>query len=345
MSEGDDRPQGARPWDPAGTQPKHDPDSLLPDATDPLLPPDADVVESDAVDEDGGDLLPERHRAAGAPAVAAAPSSQYAPRFQFMTGALVAVGIAALVGITVAIVGISPTHKGPAWSPWKPTTTGVAGATQIASHVAPNYKDGGVQLVKVDANDLSYKGVPLLVALRTSAEEGGAIQVHDEKGVLYQLCGLTPTCAIDHGKATVERGYLMRREALELALYSFRYLDVKQVVVLIPPLPGKVQTVALYFQRNDVRAELSRPLTSSLLPKPPSVKNVTLSPDFNLVDQATSNQYLFTLNGSSFNNDGLLVLEHYTPEADKKLQQQIKTQQKQAAADAAGTSTSSSSGG
>ena len=53
-------------------------------------------------------------------------------------------------------------HEGPPWSPWKPTTGGIAGAAQIASHVAPNYRDHGVQLVKVDANDLSYKGVPLL---------------------------------------------------------------------------------------------------------------------------------------------------------------------------------------
>ena len=77
-------------------------------------------------------------------------------------------GIAALVGVTVAIIGIPPEHEGPPWSPWKPTTGGIAGAAQIASHVAPNYRDQGVQLVKVDANDLSYKGVPLLVALRAS---------------------------------------------------------------------------------------------------------------------------------------------------------------------------------
>jgi hypothetical protein len=335
MSESDDRDQSPRPWDPAGTQPKHDPASLLPQPGAPLLPPDAEVVESDAIDEDGGDLLPERRRRAGAPAVAAAGRSPYAPRFQFMTGALVAVGIAALLGITVAIVGMPPKHEGPPWSPWKPTTDGVAGAAQIASHVAPNYRDGGVQLVKVDANDLSYKGVPLLVALRTSAEEGGAIQIHGEKGVLYQLCGLTPTCAIDHGKATVERGYLMRREALELALYSFRYLDVKQVVVLIAPPPGKAQTIALYFQRDDVRAQLDRPLTSSLVPQPPTPSTVTLSPDFGLVKGATDESYVFTLMGSSFNDRGFLVLDPYTPEADEKLQKRLKQQ-----AAAAGTPTS-----
>ena len=118
-----------------------------------------------------------------------------------MTGALVAVGIAALVGITIAVVGIPPKHEGPAWSSWKPTTGGLQGATEIASHIAGAYRDQGRQLVKVDANDISYKGIPLLVAMRKSAEEGGAIQVHDEKGVLYQMCGLGVNCQIDSRQA------------------------------------------------------------------------------------------------------------------------------------------------
>jgi hypothetical protein len=337
MSESEDKPRGARPWDPAGTQPKHDPDALLPATREPLLPPEAEVVDSDAVDEDGGDLLPERHKSGGAPAVAAHRRSAYAPRFQFLTGALVAIGLAALAGIAVLIIGPSTRTPGAPWSPWKPSSTGVAGATQIAGHVAPEYRDGGKQLVNIDANDLSFKGVPLTVALRTAPEQGGDIQIHGEKGILYQLCGLGPSCSIDHGKASNERGFLLRREGLELALYTFRYLsDVKQVVVLIPPVKGKAQTVALYFRRNQVRAELERPLTSSLVPKAPSVSNVTLSPDAALVDQATDEPYLFTLNGSSFNNGGFLVLEPYTPAADRKLQKDLKEQQKQAAASAGG---------
>jgi hypothetical protein len=330
MSERDDEQQ--RPWDPAGTQPKHDPKSLLPDTPEPLLPPEAEVVESDAIDEDGGDLLPQR-RAAAAAAVAPAKRSAYSPRFQFLTGALVAVGIAALAGIALLIIGPSTKTDGPPWSPWKPSSSGIQGATEIATHVAPEYRDDGKQLVNIDANDLSFKGVPLTVALRTAPEQGGNIQIHDEKGVLYQLCGLGPSCSIDHGKASTERGLLLRREGLELALYTFRYLnDVKQVVVLIPPVKGKAQTVALYFRRDEVKAELARPLTSSLVPKAPTVSSVTLSPDAALVDQATDEPYLFTLNGSSFNNGGFLVLEPYTPAADKKLQADLKAQQKQAAA-------------
>ena len=328
MSESRDRPQDARPWDPAGTQPKHDPDALLPDAAEPLLPPDAEVVESDAVDDDGGDLLPERRAAAGAPAVAAAKqSSSYSPRFQFITGALVAVGIAAIVGIAVLIVGPSTKTPEPPWSPWKPTTGGTAGAAQIADHVAPEYMDGGQQLVKIDANDLSFQGIPLTVALQTAPEQGGRIQIHSEKGVLYQLCGLSSTCAIDQGKPTKERGLLLRRAALELALYTFRYLeDVKQVVVLTPPVKGDLPTVALYFQRDQVRNQLARPLTSSLVPKTPSVETVTLSPDAPLVHQQT-HQYLFTLNGQGFNNGGLLVLKPYTPADYEQLQKELKARQ------------------
>jgi hypothetical protein len=350
MSESDDKSElSKRPWDPAGTQPKHDPASLLPESSDPLLPPDAEVVESDAIDDDPDrDLLPQRHEAAGAAAVAAGPS-EYAPRFQFMTGALVAIGIAAVIGITVAIVGSSPGgDAGPAWSSWQPSTGGLQGATEIASHIAGAYRDQGKQLVKVDANDISYKGIPLLVAMRKSAEEGGAIQVHDEKGVLYQMCGLGVNCQIDSGKPSKERMLLLRREGLELALYSFRYLeDVKQVVVLIPATPGKAQTIALYFSRDELRPELDRPLTSSLLPKAPTTKTVTLSPDARLVDQ-TTNPYLFSLMGSSFNDRGYLVLDPYSPSADRALQKRLKEQQKQAAAaaaQAAAGSTPQASGG
>ena len=328
MSESHDRPQEARPWDPAGTQPKHDPEELLPDSREPVLPPDAEVVESDAVDEDGGDLLPERRAAAGAPEVAIAKQpSSYSPRFQFMTGALMAVGIAAIIGIAVLIIAPSTKTPEPPWSPWKPTNGGTAGAAQIADHVAPEYKESGKQLVQINANDLSFRGIPLTVALQKAPENGGQIQLHDEKGVLYQLCGvsMTSNCAIDQGKPSSKRAFLLRRAALELALYSFRYLeDVKQVVVLIPPPKGNQQTVAQYFQRDEVRNELARPLTSSLVPQTPTVDNVTLSPDAALVDRRTGDQYLFTLNGSSFNGGGELVLKPYTADADKELQKELK---------------------
>jgi hypothetical protein len=342
MSAREDRPDGPRPWDPAGTQPKHDPSELLPASTEPLLPPDAEVVDSDAFDEDDGDLLPERRTGAGAPAVAAPGGSSFAPRFHFLTGVLVAVGIAAIVGIVVFVVGPSTKGEGPQWSRWKPTSGGLSGASQIAQHVGAEYRDRGQQLVNIEASGLDYRGVPLSIAVRKAPEQGGDIQIHDDKGLIYQLCGLGQNCSIESGKPSKERTFLLRREGLELALYSFRYLDVKQVVVLIPPPPGKEQTIALYFRRDDVRAELDRPLTSSLVPKAPTVGNVTLSPDATLVDQATDDSFfVFSLMGSNFDDRGFMVLDPYTPQADAQRQAALKKLREQAAQQAA----PSSSGG
>jgi hypothetical protein len=331
MSDGEQQPA---PWDPAGTRPKHDPESLLPATSEPLLPPDAEVVDTTAEDENGSDLLPERRRAAGLGEVAPAAHSTYAPRFQFMTGALVAIGVAALVGIAVFVILPSTKTPGPPWSPWSPSTGGLQGAAQIAEHVAPKYRDSGQQLVRIEANDLSVNGVPLAVELQTTQSQGGNIQVHDEKGVMYQLCGVGVTsCSISQGKASPQRMLLLRREGLELALYTFRYIKgVDQIVVLIPPLKGKAQTVALYFRREQVEDELSQPLTTSLLATAPTVQTVTLSPDRPLVDRKAASQYLFTFDGSSINSRAYLVLMPYTPDGDAQLQAQFKARQQQQAA-------------
>ena len=182
--------------------------------------------------------------------------------------------------------------------------------------------------MKIVANDMSFKGVPLTVTLQSGTS--GGIETHKEKGVLYQLCGLSAAsnCAIAPGKASMKRGLLMRRAALELALYSFRYLkDVKQVVVLMTPAKGRLQTTAQYFRRDEVRDELDKPLTASLSPRTPSVSSVTRSPDARLVDRVTREPYLFTLNGSTFDNGGLLVLQPYSQSADDELQKELKAQQ------------------
>jgi hypothetical protein len=343
MSTSDDGTDAPRPWDPAGTQPRHDPDSLLPERAEPLLPPDAEIVESDAVDEDGGDMLPERHSPGGAPApvAAAAGHSSYSSRFHFLTGALLAVGVAAIVGIAILIIGPSTTHPGPPWSAWKPTTGGVDGARQIADHVATEYRQNGEQLVNVETNGLSFRGIPLTVALRQDAAQGGNIQVHDDSGLLYQMCGLGPNCSIERGKPSRERMLLLRREGLELALYSFRYLGVQQVVVLVPPRAGRAQTIALYFRQPDLRSELERPLAASLVAHAPSVKTVSRSPDTSLVSHVTA-PYVFTLMGSSFNDRGFLVLDPYTPAKDNEVQRQLR---QGAAAAAAGAAAAGATGG
>ena len=275
MAEQDETPRRdarERPPDPAGTRPRHDPEALLPDTPEPLLP--------------------ERVRPAGSPAVAAA-TTEYAPRFHFMMGALVAVAIAAVVGVALAIVqpgGSGGSGDVAGWSSWRPSDGGKTGAQEIADHVAPNYRlPNGKQMVTVEADNLQIEGIPLSVAVRETAQSGGDIRVFDDGGVIYRLCGLGPLCSINQGKPSAQRHLLLRREALELALYTFRYLDgVHQVVVFMPPPPGQRPSEVVFFRKGDVKTELDRPLYSSLSPRVPNVRTVALSPDARLVDQVTS---------------------------------------------------------
>ena len=126
---------------------------------------------------------------------------------------------------------------------------------QIADHVGPEYRLGdGDQLVAVQAGPLEVADLPLSVALRSSAT-GGNIQLLDGKGVMYTLNGLGPRGSIARGTPSEERHLLLRREALELALYTFRYRsDVDMVVALLPPPPPDKGTTATTTARQQTQA-------------------------------------------------------------------------------------------
>jgi len=320
---------GGRPADPAGTTPRHDPRDLLParHALPPAEIEDADVVEGDAVDvtdgepdaqpaaEHGGDLLPERVAAAGAPALAPDVPPPHAPRFHFLAGALIAIGVGALlIAVGLALGGTGGgDSSGPAWSAWHPD--GKSAAQQIATHVGEQYHlADGRQLVLAQGGSLSIAGLPLTVALRETADQGGNIRLYADKGVLYRLCGLGKDCTIASGRPSVERTLLLRREALELALYSFRYLDgVKQVAVFMPPAHGKQPSQALFFRRGDLDAELRKPLDATLTSDAPSVATITHSPDALLVDQLTlPTLFTFSLTQANTDNRAFLVLDPST---------------------------------
>ena len=96
--------------------------------------------------------------------------------------------------------------------------------------------------MSVRSSALELQGEEIGVAVRP---QGGELQFLEGDGLLYILNGLGPNGAIPTGTASKKRGRLLMREALELALYSFRYLeDVTMVAVLLPqsPVVGGEQT-------------------------------------------------------------------------------------------------------
>jgi hypothetical protein len=321
-----------RPPDPAGTQPRFDPESLLPrrsvasrtSPTGALWDPSATHphdTEADAGAEVAGE--DEEHAAPEPELVAAAVEapreSRHSARFQFALGALLAVGAAGIVLLVALLVdhnrstNAHAVNRGPSWSKWQPSPNGADGPTQIAEHVGREYRlPDGKQLVAVTGGPLQIAGLPVTVALRESASQGGDIKLIDGNGVLFRMCGLGAKCAIAEGKASTKRHLLLRREALELALYSFRYLSVDEAVVFLPPRKGKDPTQALFFRRDDkdLRNAVTRPLDATLVRETPSVSGVTRSPDAQLVNTITTPK-MFTFSFTQANQDAraFLVLD------------------------------------
>jgi hypothetical protein len=209
--------------------------------------------------------------AAPAPARADTP---YRSRFGLALGALIGIAIATLAIGAAVYVGTGGNGAPDGWSTWKPESDdGVGAARQIAEHVGEKYRlSNGDQIVGVQAGPLEVFGLPLEVALRT-APQGGDIDFVDGDGLMYTLNGLGPKGSVRGGKPTEERHLLLRREALELALYTFRYVeDVDLVVVLLPPrkmTPAEEKAVAAANAKGDTAAaQRIEPKTQALFYRP-----------------------------------------------------------------------------
>jgi hypothetical protein len=198
--------------------------------------------------------------------------------------ALVAVaGIAALVVVLTRPGGARESR----WSTFEPTGSPTAKVRQIATQVSSEYKlPTGRKLLTVVASPLqttrflqSDSGqVSVEVPISTVAVEADASTGAHEEGdftafdagstVAYQMCGFGSTlqnCGIV-SELTANRGQLLRREALELSLYTLKYVPGTNAVLTYLPSPADTQTpeTALLVARKDVARSLDQPLARTL---------------------------------------------------------------------------------
>jgi hypothetical protein len=235
----------------------------------------------------------------------------YQARFLFVYGILAAVLGGGIAGI-VMLVGTSVGAGSGPWSTWQPTKNGAARVTQIAQHVSKSYRlmDGG-QLLDVIAKPPAVQNVPIkAVAVRNKAGNADEVSLFDDtNSLMLVLCGGGQSCSIAKGTASVERGRLVRREALELALYTFKYVgNVKYIVAFMPPKKGSQPTYALYFHRADFNRQLDHPLSETLSPKTP--KQNTIPPlETARIDKLTEpHTFKFSLQQAQ-QGDAILVLD------------------------------------
>ena len=228
--------------------------------------------------------------AAPAPGVESAPlaRTRAAPDVSRHRFALAYLALAAIVGAAVGLVVVFTTdHKSKQtivtqqWSKWHPVTTGTLGVREIAGHVASRYVlANGHQLTGVIAGPMTIPSpsgpLPVTAIVVSSGLAGTSRErldvTYPQTGVLYQLCGAGATCSIP-GASTLARGQAVRREALELALYTFHYLpEADQVLVFLPPPPGATQNDptfhrAVFLPRSALSSVLAVPLKVSLPPE------------------------------------------------------------------------------
>ena len=221
-----------------------------------------------------------------------ARSTAYRGRFAAVYLALAAV---AGLGIGALLVLVARPDAGPAqaWSQWEPSGSEIAKTRQIADYVSKAYQVDGNRLTlalvgppQVTSADGTAVQVPIsaiavLPDTRTGLQEEGDVNVVDaSKNLQIVLCGLGENCSIALGEPSEERHTLLRRQVLEMALYTFRYVEgIDSVTAFLPPaLPQspdqEASSTAVYLERGDVAAELDRPLTRTLGSQTPSIGEI-----------------------------------------------------------------------
>jgi hypothetical protein len=244
-----------------------------------------------------------------------APQRHWPHRTRFLVVyGLLALALGAGVAGVVVLANRS-INAGPAWSSWKPSGGGLGATRQIADHIAPGYRlPSGKQLLDVIAKAPSVSPgnatIPVhYLAVRGTKGAGDQIfTVSSSDSVMFSLCGLGPSCSIASGTASVARGRLVRREILELALYTFKYVGgVKNVIAFMPPRPGSAPQYVVYLRKTDLSTQLHTPLAQTLGPKTP-LPNTIPAREVRVVDATTESRvYSFSLSQAQ-QGDAILVL-------------------------------------
>lgn len=278
-------------------------------------------------------------------------SSPHAGKFRAALALLIGLAIGA---VAVAVVILTTGSKGGSsvpWSAWKPSDSGNLGAQEIADHIAPLYRISGTsQLAVVTVTNLGSSSAAAAASVAGTGPGGSgstglqiavrpdpnssALSLLSGNTIAYNLCGVgSSNCSIGVGTPSTNRLLLLRREALELALYTFKYISgTDNVVAILPPghttqsctglcpKPNQRATtkpinIALLFLHDELTPWLDQPLAATLPePFPPTVDQVASAPEAPLVEQITA-RGLFTQSiEQAQDGSSLMVLNPLPPQ-------------------------------
>jgi hypothetical protein len=239
---------------------------------------------------------------------------------RFMIGYMVVVLMVGAVLVTLAVITRGGSNSS--------STAQVAGipvkengfqrAREIATEIGRQYRGAnGEQIVAVTAQPGEVSGLPLqYIALRHGRNrpltEGDVSVIDPGETALFSFCGLggQQNCSLP-GEASADRLMLLRREAVELSLYTFKFLpEVETVVSLFPPVPRgegqPPQTFAVYFQRRHLESVLGQPISKTLPESPPFSQGDITPGEAETINRLTETR-LFTSSFEQLQTQGVIL--------------------------------------
>jgi hypothetical protein len=240
---------------------------------------------------------------------------------RFMIGYMVVVLMVGAVLVTLAVItrggsNSSSTDAQVAGIPVR--EDGFQRAREIATEIGRQYRGAnGEQIVAVTAQPGEVSGLPLqYIALRHGRNrpltEGDVSVIDPGETALFSFCGLggQQNCSLP-GEASADRLMLLRREAVELSLYTFKFLpEVETVVSLFPPVPRgegqPPQTFAVYFQRRHLESLLGQPISKTLPESPPFAQGDITPGEAETINRLTETR-LFTSSFEQLQTQGVIL--------------------------------------
>jgi hypothetical protein len=218
-----------------------------------------------------------------------AHNSAYYFRFTLAYTLLIAVATAGIAALVIVLTR-PDVVRAPPWSKFEPTGSPVARLRQIATKVSGEYRlaTGGklvtvlpgplqaTRFLQTDSGPAAVEVPISAVAVQPDVstgkhEEGDFTTYGSDSTVAYQMCGFGSSqqnCGVASGAPASARSALLRREALELSLYTLKYVPgVDAVLTYLPPPSGSTSPTSVLVARNNVKRSLDRPLDRTLAPK------------------------------------------------------------------------------
>jgi hypothetical protein len=190
-----------------------------------------------------------------------------------LAGLYLALGLvlAAAIGGLIVTARTAPAPRQPDWSSWSPTEGSDATmVAQITNHVANDYGPGSQIVAAIPGPPdvtagTNEKKIAAIGILRTAHSSTFSRILATTNTYQVELCGLDPACALTPAQASPTDLRLLRSEALEIALYTFKFVPgIDAMLVYMPPSSTKSPPRLPYLEKNKLENALSQPLKNTL---------------------------------------------------------------------------------